>query len=237
MMQYRALASDYDGTLATEGTVSEETVRALRRLKERGWKLLLVTGRLLEDLISLFPRLDLFDCIVAENGAVLYQPGLAQTRALGTAPPDKFLDELRDFHVTPLTAGHVIVATCEPHQAVVLETIHRLGLELQVIFNKGAVMILPTGVNKASGLQAALHDLQLLPAEVVGVGDGENDHALLEYCGYAAAVRNAVPALKQHADWVSPSPAGAGVAELIDKLLRDEPVAKTPAEPTTEPDI
>ena len=60
-----------------------------------------------------------------------------------------------------------------------LDTIRDLGLELQVIFNKGAVMVLPAGVNKASGLAAALADLGLSPHNVVGVGDAENDHAFL----------------------------------------------------------
>ena len=49
-----------------------------------------------------------------------------------------------------------------------------------MIFNKGAVMILPSGVNKATGLAAALEELGLSPHNVVGVGDAENDHAFLE---------------------------------------------------------
>jgi HAD superfamily hydrolase (TIGR01484 family) len=59
----------------------------------------------------------------------------------------------------------------------VLETIRELGLELQVIFNKGAVMVLPSGINKATGLRAALDELQLSPHDAVAVGDAENDHA------------------------------------------------------------
>jgi hypothetical protein len=37
-------------------------------------------------------------------------------------------------------------------ETTVLETIRDLGLELQVIFHKGAVMVLPTGANKARRL-------------------------------------------------------------------------------------
>ena len=58
-----------------------------------------------------------------------------------------------------------------------LETIRDLGLEFQITFNKGAVMVLPAGVNKASGLAAAIGELGLSPLKVVGVGDAENDHA------------------------------------------------------------
>ena len=38
---------------------------------------------------------------------------------------------------------------------VVLATIRDLGLELHVIFNRDAVMVLPSGINKGTGLRAA----------------------------------------------------------------------------------
>ena len=100
-----------------------------------------------------------------------------------------------------------------------LETIRDLGLELQVIFNKGAVMVLPAGVNKASGLVAALDELGLSPHNVVGVGDAENDHAFLAACECAVAVANALPTIKERADHVTAGEDGDGVRELIDALI------------------
>lgn len=35
-MRYYALATDYDGTLARDGRVNEDTIRALERLRETG---------------------------------------------------------------------------------------------------------------------------------------------------------------------------------------------------------
>ena len=46
-----------------------------------------------------------------------------------------------------------------PHEKEAIEAIRDLGLELQVIFNKDAVMILPSGVNKMTGLAAALKEI------------------------------------------------------------------------------
>ena len=115
--------------------------------------------------------------------------------------------------------GRIIVATHEPQQIQVLELIRELGLELQVIFNKGAVMVLPTGVNKATGLKRALKELDLLPEKVVAVGDAENDHAFFDYCGFSAAVANALPAVREHADMVTAADHGAGVVELMRALL------------------
>jgi hydroxymethylpyrimidine pyrophosphatase-like HAD family hydrolase len=221
-MRFRALASDYDGTLATHGRVDEPTLTALQRLRDTGRKLILVTGRELPDLMSTFARLDLFDRVIAENGALLYRPAAREERPLAVPPPEKFIAALRSRGVQPLSVGRVIVATWGPHEKTVREVIHELGLELQVIFNKGAVMVLPSGVNKATGLAAALGELGLAPEAVVGVGDAENDHAFLRACGFAAAVANALPPVKQTADWVTPGDHGAGVRELIDEMLADD---------------
>ena len=218
-MRYMALACDYDGTLARDGHVDEETVTALERVRSSGRLLLLVTGRELDDLLKVCPHTALFDYIVAENGAVLYVPATGTERLLGTHPPEAFVAALRGREVRPLSVGRVIVATWHPHENTVLETIRDLGLELQVIFNKGAVMVLPSGVNKATGLSAALTELGLSPHNVVGIGDAENDHAFLSLCECAVAVANALPMLQERADWVTQGAHGDGVIECINQLL------------------
>ena len=91
-MRYMALACDYDGTLARDGHVDEETVTALERVRSSGRLLLLVTGRELDDLLKVCPHTALFDYIVAENGAVLYVPATGTERLLGTRPPEAFVD-------------------------------------------------------------------------------------------------------------------------------------------------
>src|SRR4051794_3257031 len=149
-MRYLALACDYDGTLATDGRVPPHVIDALKRLREQNRRLLLVTGRQLDDLRQVFPQIELFDRVVVENGAVVFAPETREQRVLSAAPPPAFVRTLREHGVSPIAEGSVIVATWEPHQARVLEVIHDLGLELQVIFNKGAVMVLPTGINKAA---------------------------------------------------------------------------------------
>jgi HAD superfamily hydrolase (TIGR01484 family) len=228
-MRYHALACDYDGTLASHGALADQTADALRRVRASGRKVLLVTGRRLDDLERVCPELTLFDAIVADNGAVLHRPSARETRALAASPPPAFVQALRARGVDPLAVGQVIVATEQPHETTVLETIRSLGLELQVIFNKGAVMILPSGVNKATGLEAALDALGLSAHNVVGVGDGENDHAFLSRCACAVAVAGAIPALKDAADWVTSGDAGAGVVELIERLLAEDLASVAPA--------
>ena len=151
------------------------------RCEKSGRKLVLVTGRELPDLLT---RLSQHRPVRPGGGGERrdrLRPGDARKRACSAEPPPKkFVGRTEGAAgVGPISVGHVIVATWEPHQETVLEVIHELGLELQVIFNKGAVMILPSGVNKATGLAAALAELGLSPHNAVGVGDAENDHAFL----------------------------------------------------------
>jgi HAD superfamily hydrolase (TIGR01484 family) len=221
-MFFIALATDYDGTLAHDGTVAAETIEALKRFKTTGRKLLLVTGRELPDIKRVFPPLSLFDSVVAENGGLIYIPETEEERLLAPEPHAALLARLQSKKVTPLSIGRSIIATWHPNEDVVLDAIRDLGLELQIIFNKGAVMVLPPNVNKASGLSAALDGLGLSPFNVIGCGDAENDHAFLRMCGCSVAVANALPELKKDADIVTVGDHGAGVAEVIDKLIEDE---------------
>ncbi len=221
-MRYHALAADYDGTLAHHGLIDDLTWASLRRLRDSGRKLIMVTGRELDELLGLLQHPEMFDRIVAENGAVLYCPATKSIRLLAQGPPKEFAAELVRRGVNPVSVGRVIVAAWEPHQDTVLHVIHDLALELQVIFNKGAVMVLPTGVNKATGLAAALKDLGLSPHNVVAVGDAENDHALITNVEFGVAVANALRSLKAHADLVTPGDHGAGVSQLIDRIVGND---------------
>ncbi len=218
-MTFKALATDYDGTIATHGGVDDQTLDALQRLRAAGHYLMMVTGREIDDLRRVFGHVKLFDLIVGENGALLYWPDTEKEELLAKPPPPEFSQVLRERNVDRLSVGRVIVATYEPDDQVVFETIKAQQLDLQVIFNKGAVMVLPSGVNKASGLIAGCKALGIAPEEVVGVGDAENDHAFLDICGFSVAVGNALDVLKKKVDLVTTATHGAGVAEMIDEWL------------------
>lgn len=220
-MRYYALATDYDGTLAHNGKVDDDTIAALERLRASRRKLILVTGRRLEDLISVFEHLDIFDRIVAENGALIFNPLTREEHVLGEPPPAHFAERLRAAGAR-VDVGRVIVATWEPFETAALAALRDMGLDHHIIFNKGAVMVLPPGINKASGLQAALNDMGLSAHNVVAVGDAENDLALLNACEFSVAVDNALPSVKEAVDWVTTRDHGAGVAELIEKMIADD---------------
>jgi hydroxymethylpyrimidine pyrophosphatase-like HAD family hydrolase len=135
----------------------------------------------------------------------------------------------------PFSVGRSIVATVEPHEHAVLAAIRDLGLEWHVIFNKGAVMVLPSGVNKATGLAPALEELGVPAERTIGVGDAENDHAFLGMCGFSVAVGNALQSVKEAADWSIWAPRGLGVQELIAQVLADDLASRQPGRARREP--
>ncbi|MEO2090524.1 MAG: HAD hydrolase family protein, partial [Gemmataceae bacterium] len=114
-MNYLALATDYDGTIAHDGIVDAATLDALRRVKESGRKLILVSGRELEDLFATFDHIDLFDRAVLENGALLYHPATKESRQIVPPPPAELVDALKARGV-PLSVGRSILATVVPHE-------------------------------------------------------------------------------------------------------------------------
>lgn len=217
-----ALASDYDSTLAFEGKVAPQTLDALARLKASGRKLLLVTGRELDDLLAIVPEIHLFHCAVVENGAALYWPSSQRIELLAPPPPKPMLENLRRRGVQPLCVGRSIVATTQQHYDTVQKIIVEMGLAMEIIFNRDSLMMLPAGVNKATGFAKALEQAGVPADQVVGVGDAENDEDFLKLCGIPVAVANAIPKIKQVVHMVTQQEYGLGVVELIEKILAGE---------------
>src|SRR2546423_3183411 len=128
-MRWRILATDYDGTLAHEGVVASDTVSALHRFRAAGGRLLMVTGRELPDLQSVCSILDKFDWIVAENGALLYQPATGFSQLLCSRASAELAQKLAEAGARPLSIGRAIVATREPYETVAVKLIKELGFE------------------------------------------------------------------------------------------------------------
>ncbi|GAA1654559.1 HAD-IIB family hydrolase [Nonomuraea maheshkhaliensis] len=209
----RALAVDLDGTLTTGGVLSETAMRAIDEQRRRGLRAVLVTGRIMAELEADFPGLPgRFDAVVTENGCVLHAGPV--TRELAD-PVDTALEhELRRSQV-PLRRGRVLLACDDWAGGLAYDAIARLGLDVQIVHNRGHLMLLPPGVTKATGLTHVLDEFGLSPHNAVGAGDAENDHSLLECCEYGVAVANAVPGLARRADLVLEEFNGTGIAALL----------------------
>ena len=230
-MRHRVLACDFDGTLAIEGVWADETIKALESVAAAGIRLILVTGRTREELADVFDPGTLFDEIVVENGAVVVDATTGAEHLLAPRIPSALVAEFQRTGVSPLIVGRVLCSTNWSQEAKLSAAIAKLGVDRQVVRNRDFAMVLPPGISKRTGLEAALRNMGESPAATVAVGDGENDIPLFAVAGVSVAVANAVDALKARADVVLTEPNGKGVQTLAAALLAGDLGALTALSP------
>jgi hydroxymethylpyrimidine pyrophosphatase-like HAD family hydrolase len=219
VMRHRVLACDYDGTLATEGVCSDQTVEALQRVAAAGVRLVLVTGRTREELEDVFDPGTLFEAIVVENGAVVIDVTTGKEELLAPKIPARLVAEFERTGVTPLVVGRVLCSTAWSQQPKLSAAIAKVGVDRQVVRNRESAMVLPPGISKRTGIEAALRALGESRSSTVAVGDGENDIALFAVAGVSVAVANAVDVLKARADVVLTEPNGKGIQALAAAIV------------------
>jgi hypothetical protein len=102
------------------------------------------------DLEAAFPGLwREFDAVVTENGAVLHTG--AGARPLASPVDPAIQDALADRGVSA-RAGRVLLALAAADAVAATEVIAGLGLDCQVVRNRGTALILPAGVTKGAGV-------------------------------------------------------------------------------------
>jgi hydroxymethylpyrimidine pyrophosphatase-like HAD family hydrolase len=210
------IACDLDGTLADGGVVAPETWLSLTRAKEAGLTIILVTGRILDDFSAEGPFTDICEAIVAEDGAVVYFPRRDEVVLPFGHLADDVVKRLSDV---PVDRGLAIISTTAAYDERLLEVLREAGGGLTLEYNKDAVMALPPGATKGTGLLYALRELGYSPRNVVACGDAENDTSLFEPVELSVAVANAVTELRSHADVVLDQEDGHGVRTLLDQLI------------------
>ncbi|HEX6175458.1 MAG TPA: HAD hydrolase family protein, partial [Candidatus Binatia bacterium] len=212
---------------ATDGHPAPELYAALAAAHGHGIVTLLVTGRVLEDVQRACEELSPFDAVVAENGAIIHLCGIGRTIQLGQPPPGHFLGELRAQGV-PFHTGAVIIGTWEQHANKLLELVRRFGLDGQLVFNRAALMLLPSGINKAMGIRRALHELGRSERSLIAFGDAENDIPMLMNAEVGVAASGSVQSVSALADDFVSRPGGAGVSLYIGKIIEKHGIVATP---------
>lgn len=219
-----AFAVDCDRTLTGASLVPDpDALRALAGLRQAGVRCVLATGRSKADLQRFAGIPEAFDAFVLEGGAVWgpwdgpVRPSNAQV-ALDAA--DRVARE--GFQVERRTASFSASLADLP-------AVERLAAGCSIQVNVDRVDVLPPGLDKGMGLDAALGGLGYRAARVVAIGDAENDLPLFARADVALAVANAVPAAKEAADEVLAAPGPEAVIEAVRRILlgdwRDPPPA------------
>ena len=218
-MKFSALALDYDGTIARDGSLDPDVRSAIAEVRSRGIAVVFVTGRILEELRQLTGGLGFVDAVVAENGAVLDFPG-GNSRMIGHPVQPIFLEELRRPGIE-FKAGQCVVETDATWAPQVLAVIRELELPLTLVFNRGRLMMLPQSTGKGVGLREALTMLRLSPHNAIAIGDAENDHDLLAVCEFGVAVSWGSRMLQASADEVLSGDGPSAVAGYIRKAAKE----------------
>jgi hydroxymethylpyrimidine pyrophosphatase-like HAD family hydrolase len=211
---YRLLAFDYDETLATAGEIRPPTFEALAAAKAAGWQLALVTGRPHEELLGLCPGAGVFDMIVDENGGVLFLASTGTKELLADRPDPRLRQELKRREIW-FVHGDIVTITRRPHERETMDVLRDLGLDMDTYCNRLAIMIVPRGTSKATGLKTGLARLGVAAREVIAFGDDQNDVDFLRTAGLRVALANATDAVKAEADLVTDRPNGDGIARFI----------------------
>lgn len=214
MPAFAALACDYDGTLAIHDRIPAAVAEALAQARADGVRLVLVTGRTLFELTRVCERLELFDAVVAENGGVLYFPSDQALREEGPPPPAHLLEEL-DRRGVAFQVGRVVVAALHRDRDAVLDAVRAAGVDVDLVSNRAAVMLLPPFISKGTGLTSALLALGVAPRDVLAIGDAENDLPMFDVSGWSACPDDAVVEVKRRVDWILPGAAGEPIGRLI----------------------
>jgi hydroxymethylpyrimidine pyrophosphatase-like HAD family hydrolase len=221
-MHYVAIAAGFDGTLAQEGACDPRCVHALRLLSASGRRLILVSGRELRDLLERMPALNVFDYIVAENGAVLYRPASRESAILGQAPSELLVQELEREGVQPLSVGNAVIRTKRENRDKVSHVVQRLELDVQIVEDRVALMVAPADVSQVYGIQAALDEMRISPRNLLAIGDHTADSGLFNYAQCSIAVANAAVDAKRVADRVTGAHTCDGFLEIASELLSGE---------------
>ncbi|BBX61240.1 phosphoglycolate phosphatase [Mycobacterium saskatchewanense] len=207
------MAVDLDGTLTSRDRLSHEALDAISDARRKGLTVVLVTGRIEAELQADFPGIaDYFDAVVLENGSVMVIRGCARVLA---EPVDGALDDALLERRLPFRRGEALVAIDGEHATIVVDLIGELGLDCQIIRNRDALMVLPAGVTKGTGLRAVLSEVNLSPHNALAVGDAENDLSMFGVAEVGVAVSDAVPSVLRHADLVLDDADGTGLAGLL----------------------
>lgn len=219
-MKLKALALDYDGTIAHEGRIVPEARAGIAGARKHGLTVLIVTGRTIRDLRSVVGDLTFVDAVVAENGAVVVFPASGRSNVLHEPPSSEFLEELRRRGIQ-FEVGEVVIEAEASASPAALEAIRNREQPLALHFNRSRMMILPQGISKATGLAVALDALRLSSHNVLAIGDAENDHELLRFVEVGVAVEWGSPALKSSADEILIGNGPAAVGPYIDGLVSE----------------
>lgn len=224
----KALVTDVDGTITDRRRrISTAAVEAVRTLVDAGIEVVLASGNTVCFMDGLCKMVGTDGTIIGENGGV-YRWGFSGTLRI---PGDQEVcleafEVLNDYFAKKGVrlelfgaqyrfADVAFARNIDPDEARAVIRDRRLPVRL--LDTGFAIHLQPPGVSKGTALTELAREMGLSPAEMMAIGDSENDIEMLEAAGVGVAVRNAPVQTRTAADWVSGATYGDGFVEAVKK--------------------
>lgn len=216
----RAILSDLDRTLTGADLVPDEAaIERIRALRARGIRVIVVTGRRLDDLLAtVIPRE--LDALVAENGAIVMSADTTHLKVDGVPWTRRARAALGGL-ASSFQWGRVVGSGPRKLADDARAALARHNVTAEFSFNAEELMLLPPGVDKAAGATQALALFDLKPEDAWSIGDGENDVPLLSLTPTSAAPANAHPTAKAAATKRLSQAYSKGFIEFTEPLMTD----------------
>jgi HAD superfamily hydrolase (TIGR01484 family) len=239
MTTYRLIALDLDGTLLNkQNEISPQNLQAIRQAIDVGVKVIVSTGRGIQNILPILQKYNLQLPIVAVNGSEVWEsPNILRKRNLmpvghvkqlhqvavehdlwwwsyaveGAFNKEKWVDSID--HIQWLKFGFA----SEDDQLLHKLRNHLQALDMYELTNShhDNIEINPKGISKASGVREICQMFQISMSEVIAIGDSGNDLSMIRAAGLGVAMGNASENVKQHADVITLTNDEHGVAEII----------------------
>jgi hydroxymethylpyrimidine pyrophosphatase-like HAD family hydrolase len=218
MSRIRLVISDFDRTFTDESLrVDPALALAIDRIRKKGITFSIVSGRKYSFMYDTYTTLrGLIDAFVAENGCVGYFDG--RKYIIGDHVNREGLFRRLDQRSIPYDFGEVVVSVDHRYEPQLTEVLRHVGNTFDMVRNIDSLMILPHNISKESGAAWLAGMYHVDPDGTACIGDAENDLSLRRVCGLLGAVSNAIPAMKQEADYVCDLGFGEGLREFLEYI-------------------
>lgn len=262
---YKAIMLDVDGTLVTNEYAGKITPKVKQTILKANSKVKvgIASGRPLARVGFIFDELKLkIPCVVGGGTQVvdpvtrriiweqpiLKKDATAIRRILDKVPYKVWVvDEIDEILLSPklklkkpLNFFMSKILEEEADRLItLLSPIPTLTLTKVVAYTPGYVSLQITHAEatKQHAIEKVAEILKLDKDQIIGVGDGHNDIPLFKACGLRVAMGDAVPLLKEHADYIAPRCIDDGVAHVFEKFIMSPYFSEVKPEITAKENI
>ncbi|MBD3309608.1 glycosyltransferase [Candidatus Woesearchaeota archaeon] len=220
---FKAIITDMDRTIVDPAPKhvfdpGDYDIELLEEFKKIDCTKILATGRVIRYVKRLCTEFDVWDCVIAENGAVIYFPKTRKTITTNTSYMKKAKKIIRDMDLPGASIGKIIASVPVKYEQKVKEKLQDLADHLSFFRNVDELMVLPHGTDKGMGVRLALKHLNIDIDKTFVIGDAENDMEMFLNPGFKVAVANADRSIKKLSNYITKGPSTKGVREIIRKI-------------------